>query len=102
MEERAVKRTERIRGLERTFPGWTVSVTKGGHIKLRNNRTGAVVFAAATPSDHRADRNLAAQVRRAERIKARKREAKEKAQKQIKSWLYQGTLTKADLRRLAA
>ncbi len=39
---------------------------------------------------------------RAERIKARKREAKEKAQKQIKSWLYQGTLTKADLRRLAA
>ena len=67
MEERAVKRTKRIRGLERTFPGWTVSVTKGGHIKLRNNRTGAVVFAAATPSDHRADRNLAAQVRRAER-----------------------------------
>ncbi len=67
MEERAVKRTKRIRGLERTFPWWTVSVTKGGHIKLRNNRTGAVVFAAATPSDHRADRNLAAQVRRAER-----------------------------------
>lgn len=38
-------------------------VTRGGHLRYRH-RSGAVVFAAATPSDRRARRNAVALFRR--------------------------------------
>src|SRR5271166_2296559 len=44
--------------------GWSVTPTKGGHIKFQSPQ-GNVVFAGGTPSDWRASRNLRAQLRRA-------------------------------------
>jgi predicted RNA binding protein YcfA (HicA-like mRNA interferase family) len=47
--------------------GWRVELTRrGGHVRLVHP-DGAVVVAAATPSDHRALANLRAQLRRVER-----------------------------------
>lgn len=43
--------------------GWTVTATSGGHIKFLSS-DGNIVFAAATPSDHRAWRNTRARLRR--------------------------------------
>ena len=37
--------------------GWTVEHSKGGHYKITSPR-GGVVFVGATPSDHRALRNV--------------------------------------------
>jgi len=44
--------------------GWQVSTTGGGHLKFQSP-AGRVVFAASTPSDWRASRNLRAELRRA-------------------------------------
>jgi predicted RNA binding protein YcfA (HicA-like mRNA interferase family) len=47
--------------------GWTLSRTRGGHLRLRHPTTGATVVTASTPSCWRAVRNIAADLRRAER-----------------------------------
>jgi hypothetical protein len=47
--------------------GWTVTKTASGHIRLRHP-SGALIYTGSTPSDHRAVRNAAADVRRAERL----------------------------------
>ena len=60
-------KSKRIKEFKRKFPAWTVSVTRGGHIRLTHTATGKVLFASRTPSDWRSDRNFASQVRRAER-----------------------------------
>jgi len=44
--------------------GWTVTPTKGGHLKFQSPK-GDVVFAAGTPSDWRAMKNVRAHLRRA-------------------------------------
>lgn len=59
--------SKRIRQLRKTYPAWSVDVTKGGHIRLTHTKTGRVLFTSRTPSDWRADRNFQSQVRRAER-----------------------------------
>jgi predicted RNA binding protein YcfA (HicA-like mRNA interferase family) len=46
--------------------GWTISVTNGGHLRLRHPN-GATVFTASSPSDRRARTAVAADLRRAER-----------------------------------
>lgn len=46
--------------------GWGVEQTRKGHLKL-THPTGAVVFAASSPSDHRAIKNMEARLRRVER-----------------------------------
>jgi predicted RNA binding protein YcfA (HicA-like mRNA interferase family) len=46
--------------------GWRMQPTRGGHIRLEHP-TGALVFAASTPSCPRPVRNLAADLRRVER-----------------------------------
>lgn len=46
--------------------GWVSVHTKGGHLCLIHTN-GARVYAASTPSDHRALRNLEADMRRAVR-----------------------------------
>lgn len=56
-----------MRQLQKTFPAWSVDVTRGGHIRLTHTRTGKVLFASRTPSDWRADKNFLSQVRRVER-----------------------------------
>lgn len=43
--------------------GWTWSITNGGHVRW-THASGAIVFAAYSPSDHRAVRNLKSQLRR--------------------------------------
>lgn len=43
--------------------GWSVAKTRGNHVKWVSP-TGAVVFSASTPSDHRAIYNIRAQLRR--------------------------------------
>jgi predicted RNA binding protein YcfA (HicA-like mRNA interferase family) len=47
--------------------GWTVERTRRGHLRLRHPVSGATVIAAGTPSCPRAARNIAADLRRAER-----------------------------------
>lgn len=44
--------------------GWSVERTNGGHLRLVHADASAPVFAAATPGDQRAWRNLCAQMRR--------------------------------------
>ena len=46
--------------------GWRVDRTGGDHLRLRHP-TGAMIFAASTPSCPRALRNLQADLRRVER-----------------------------------
>jgi hypothetical protein len=46
--------------------GWRVTPTRRGHWRLQY-RTGALVFAAGSPSDPRSLKNLVADLRRAER-----------------------------------
>jgi predicted RNA binding protein YcfA (HicA-like mRNA interferase family) len=46
--------------------GWQVTRTRGGHWRLLRPNGGIVVL-SSTPSDHRALRNVRAQMRRAER-----------------------------------
>lgn len=58
---------KRLRELEREFPTWEVSITRGGHIRLKSANTGKTLFTSRTPSDWRTDKNFAAQVRRAEK-----------------------------------
>lgn len=45
--------------------GWTVSHSRGGHLRWRH-RSGALAFTAGTPSDVRAVRNAKAVMRRLE------------------------------------
>jgi hypothetical protein len=47
--------------------GWTATTTRNGHIRLRHPN-GALIYTGSTPSDHRAVRNAAADIRRAERL----------------------------------
>jgi hypothetical protein len=47
--------------------GWTATTTRNGHIRLAH-ANGAVIYTGSTPSDHRAVRNAAADLRRAERL----------------------------------
>lgn len=44
--------------------GWTVKLTKGGHLKFIPPDNGVPVFTGSTPSDHRAYHNLCAMLRR--------------------------------------
>ena len=44
--------------------GWAVTLRKGGHLKWQAP-SGYVYFSSATPSDHRAIKNLTADLRRA-------------------------------------
>lgn len=44
--------------------GWTVSFTKGHHIKFTSPE-GKPIFASGTPGDHRATKNLKSDLRRA-------------------------------------
>jgi len=50
--------------------GWRMERSAGGHLRLRHTGTGRSVFAASTPSDHRAIMNVAAEMRRAIRTAA--------------------------------
>ena len=43
--------------------GWRAERTSGGHLKFKHE-CGAVVFGAATPSDHRSIKNLVAMMSR--------------------------------------
>ena len=45
--------------------GWSASVTRGGHIRLDHPEATMPIFAASTPSDHRALANAIAMMRRA-------------------------------------
>lgn len=60
-------RRKRLLELARTYPGWDVVLTKGGHIRMVHRSSGQVVFASSSPSDRRADKNIAAIIRRTER-----------------------------------
>ena len=44
--------------------GWHVERTKGGHLRATHPDASAPMFLAATPSDHRAERNGKALARR--------------------------------------
>lgn len=46
--------------------GWRVVRTSGGHLKFTKQGC-ASIYTSSTPSDHRADRNARAQLRRADR-----------------------------------
>ena len=48
--------------------GWVVTRTGGQHWRLRHDATGALLFTGSTPSCPRALSNLAANLRRAERM----------------------------------
>lgn len=48
--------------------GWEIERTGSNHLKFRRN--GKMVIASGTPSDHRAIRNIATDLRRAERQEA--------------------------------
>lgn len=58
--------TKDLRNLTRTArrAGWTVTPSRGGHLRW-TAPTGHVVFSAATPGDHRAVHNHLALLRRA-------------------------------------
>lgn len=47
--------------------GWSIEETKRSHIQLKGPN-GALIHTGGTPSDHRAVRNLRAQIRRAEAL----------------------------------
>jgi len=57
--------------------GWSVSQTERGHWRLRAP-TGQTVIASGTPSDHRANKNLLAQLKRAGYVPRRGRPPKAK------------------------
>jgi hypothetical protein len=44
--------------------GWTIALTRGNHIRLTHPKVAAPVFAASTPSDHRALANVRAELQR--------------------------------------
>jgi hypothetical protein len=44
---------------------WSVEFTGGGHLKLSHPDTRERIYTASTPSDHRAQRKLRSQLRRA-------------------------------------
>lgn len=44
--------------------GWTLTLTRGGHIRATHPHATAVLFVAATPSDTRAGKNTIAQAHR--------------------------------------
>lgn len=46
--------------------GWSVSRTNGGHIRFTKAGC-ATIFTSSSPSDHRAEHNARAQLRRADR-----------------------------------
>jgi hypothetical protein len=48
--------------------GWTVEWTRNNHIRFKHP-SGAMVHTSGTPSDHRAVKNLEAQLRRERRKK---------------------------------
>lgn len=60
-------RSTSLRGLISTarLRGWTVTYTPGGHVRFAHP-DGGLVHAASTPSDYRAVRNIAAELRRQE------------------------------------
>lgn len=49
--------------------GWEWSMTKGGHVRGKHV-SGALVFTAASPSDHRSQKNLLSDIKRCEKPKA--------------------------------
>ncbi len=55
-----------LRKLLRDFPEWHLGRSRGGHLRLEHPTLGCI-FAPQSPSDWRGVRNLAAQLRRAER-----------------------------------
>lgn len=52
-----------LRGLAARY-GFEVAQTNGGHTRLTDPTTGQVIFAAGSPSDRRAVRNVEAKMRR--------------------------------------
>ncbi len=57
--------TRHIRELQRRFPGIQINRARGGHLFATVGTSR--IFMASTPSDHRAIRNIAAMIRRAQR-----------------------------------
>jgi len=53
-----------LASLRDSYPGLTWETTRGGHLKITRPGIRGCVHCAATPSDHRALKNIAAQVRR--------------------------------------
>jgi predicted RNA binding protein YcfA (HicA-like mRNA interferase family) len=45
--------------------GWSAERTRGGHLRCSHPHAAYPVFAASTPSDHRAWKNLQAHLKRA-------------------------------------
>ena len=58
----ACQMIEYRRDLERI--GFSTTLTRGGHIRISHPYMNGPVFAASTPSDHRAIRNLRALIQR--------------------------------------
>jgi predicted RNA binding protein YcfA (HicA-like mRNA interferase family) len=54
--------TEYRLDLERS--GFSTTLTRGGHVRISHPLMNGPVFAASTPSDHRAIRNVRALIRR--------------------------------------
>lgn len=53
---------KRLRELQKAYPDWDISITRSNH--LRFSREGAPpIFASFTPSDWRADKDLARKLR---------------------------------------
>lgn len=58
----AYQMTEYRRDLERS--GFSTTITRGGHVRIDHPLMHGPVFAACTPSDHRAIHNLRALIAR--------------------------------------
>lgn len=65
----SAQRLRRLLGGTYSREGWEWSLTKGGHVKGKH-ASGAIVFTSASPSDHRAQKNLLSDIRRLEKPKA--------------------------------
>lgn len=61
--------------------GWTITRTNGGHLRLTHPAAAGPIFAASTPSCHRAEANLEAMLRRALPTETPTRTAKPKRRK---------------------
>ncbi|GAN86359.1 hypothetical protein Gain_0027_034 [Komagataeibacter intermedius TF2] len=61
-----IPRAQRRFQQEMQARGWSVSVTRGGHLKWTHSN-GAIYFSAGTPGDRRAVKNARAAMRRLEK-----------------------------------
>ena len=56
---------KRVRDLKRAYPGWTVSLSGGGHLVLSHPEASKPVYTGLTPSDRRSDAHVRSDTRRA-------------------------------------